>query len=268
MLLRRGALYCWRVVAFYGCLVALGALLLGGCLLSGLLTRVLPVQRQRPCGRALISWCARTFFQLAEALGLIRLDLSALDALNTERGLIIAPNHPSMLDALLIASRVRRTGCIMKAGLLHNPFLGAGARLAGYIRNDSVNSMIRQASADLSSGEKVLIFPEATRSSTPTSVSPLTGGIALIAQRASAPIQTVLIEAESPYLCKGWPLFRLPAFPLRYRATLGPRLVVTTERHRTLKAMQRFYTDGLAVEARRRVALIPTGRIGAAVPDV
>lgn len=242
----RIVLACWQGLLFYGCLVLLGVLLLGACVVSSVLARVLPPWRRSASGRAVISWCARTFFRLAGALGLVQLDLSALDALNAERGLIIAPNHPSMLDALLIASRVRRTGCIMKAGLWNNPFLGAGARLAGYIRNDSVPSMIRQAADDLVSGGKVLIFPEATRSSTPALPNPLTAGIALIAQRAGAPIQTVLIETDSPYLSKGWPLYRMPDFPLRYRVELGPRFVVRSDRNRTLAAMHRFYTDALA----------------------
>ena len=264
-------LFCWRALLFYGCLPLLGMLLLGACLVCGVLARVLPPKHQHASGRAVISWCARTFFRLASALRLIQLDLSALDALNAERGLIIAPNHPSMLDAFLIASRVRRTGCIMKAGLSANPFLGAGARLAGYIRNDSVNGMIRQAAADLRSGGKVVIFPEATRSSTTRSVNPLTSGIALIAQRAGAPIQTVLIETDSPYLSKGWPLLRLPAFPLRYRVTLGPRFDAQADRNRTLTTMQRFYTNALA--DRRTDPAPPRARqtlsgLSAVLPDV
>lgn len=268
--LRRQALACWQALAFYGCLVTLGLLMLAGCMVSGLLSRALAPARRRASGRALISWCARSFFRLASALGLVRLDLSALDALNAERGLIIAPNHPSMLDALLVASRVRRTGCIMKAGLCNNPFLGAGARLAGYIGNGSVNGMIRQAAADLRSGGKVLIFPEATRSPTAASVHALTAGIALIAQRADAPIQTVLIEAESPYLGKGWPLLRLPTLPLRYRATLGPRFVVQADGRHTLIAMHRFYADALgdADRQRRPICAAAIGRLDAAVPDV
>ena len=240
-----------RNLLFYGCLGILGALLLAGCLISGGLANILSQRHQRVCGRALISFCARIFFRLAGALGLIRLDLSALDALNAERGLIIAPNHPSMLDALLITSRVRRTGCIMKAGLRNNPFLGAGARLAGYIGNDSVNGMIRQAADDLASGGKILIFPEATRSSAPTSPNPLTAGIALIAQRAGVPIQTVLIETDSLYLSKGWPLWRPPVFPLRYRVTLGPRVVVHGDRDAALAAMHRYYAGALAGDGGR-----------------
>jgi len=36
----------------------------------------------------------------------------------------------------------------------------------------------------------------------------------------------VLIEADSPYLAKGWPLFRRPVLPLVFRVRLGERFIV------------------------------------------
>ena len=248
----QGGTSIWRhlprpvhALAFYGCLGFLGALLLAGCALCHLLSIVLPARLKRDSGRAVISGAFRAFLASASAFGLVRLDLDALDALNAERGVVIAPNHPSMLDALLVVSRVRRTGCIMKAGLWDSPFLGAGARLADYIRNDSINSMIRHASADLTRGGKLLIFPEGTRTTAPP-VNPLKGGIALIAQRAGAPIQTVLIETDSFYLRKGWPIWKMPQFPLCYRATLGPRIEPGDSASKTLGAMQAFYAGAPA----------------------
>ena len=104
--------------------------------------------------------------------------------------------------------------------------------------------MIRQAAADLQGGGKLLMFPEGTRT-TKLPVNPLKGGIALIAQRAGVAIQTVLIETNSPYLGKGWPLFRMPEFPLVYRATLGPRLMPGKSSAETLAAMQSFYSEAL-----------------------
>ena len=208
---------------------------------------MLPERLERGSGRALIQGCFRVFLGAAGALRLLRLDVAALDALNAEHALIVAPNHPSMLDALLVASRIRHTGCVMKAGLWDNPFLGAGARLAKYIRNDSINSMIRQATADLECGSKLLMFPEGTRT-TRWPVDPLKGGIALIAQRARVPIQTVLIETDSPYLTKGWPIWKMPPLPLAYRATLGPRFSVS-DSGETLAAMQGFYDTALADSA-------------------
>jgi 1-acyl-sn-glycerol-3-phosphate acyltransferase len=68
----------------------------------------------------------------------------------------------------------------------------------------------------------VLFFPEGTRTIQPP-VNPFRSGFATIARLADAPVQTVLIEAGSPYARKGWPLLRRPDFPLTYRVRLGER---------------------------------------------
>ena len=85
---------------------------------------------------------------MLKATGIIRLDLDELDALRGERSLLVAPNHPSLLDAVLIISRLPSMTCIMKAKIWDSPLLGAGALLAAYIRNDSAGKMVRFATAD------------------------------------------------------------------------------------------------------------------------
>ena len=72
-----------------------------------------------------------------------------------------------MLDALLLVARLPRSACIMKADLMRNIFLSAGARLARYIRNDSARTMVRLAVEDLKNGGQLVIFPEGTRTVTP-----------------------------------------------------------------------------------------------------
>ena len=37
------------------------------------------------------------------------------------------------------------------------------------------------------------------------------------------PVQTLIIETDSPYLSKGWPLFKRPGLPIVYRVRLGRR---------------------------------------------
>jgi Tat protein secretion system quality control protein TatD with DNase activity len=37
------------------------------------------------------------------------------------------------------------------------------------------------------------------------------------------PVQTLIVETDSPYLSKGWPLFRRPALPITYKVRLGRR---------------------------------------------
>ena len=73
-------------------------------------------------------------------------DTSALDALRDEKGIIIAPNHITSLDALFVITRLPNIVCIMKAKLWDSPVFGGGSRLAGYLRNDNSSSMFRKAS--------------------------------------------------------------------------------------------------------------------------
>jgi 1-acyl-sn-glycerol-3-phosphate acyltransferase len=164
----------------------------------------------------------RFFVGLLRLLGLARCDLAALDALRSGPPVIIAPNHPTYLDAMLVVSRLPNVACIMKADVLDNPFLGGGAKFAGYIRADAPKEMIRAAAAALAAGRHVLFFPEGTRT-VQQPVNPFRSGFASIARLAGAPVQAVVIETASDYMRKGWPLLRMPEFPLVYRVRLGER---------------------------------------------
>jgi 1-acyl-sn-glycerol-3-phosphate acyltransferase len=195
-------------------------------------------------GRWLIGMLFRVYLGLLCTLRLMRLDLKALDSLSDEQCLVIAPNHPTMLDALLVVSRLPQTCCIMKAELWDNIFLGAGARLAGYIRNDSMTSMIRLSAAELRSGSRLLMFPEGTRTEHPP-VNPLKGGIAMIAKTVRAPIQTVIIETNTPYLSKRWHLLKAPPFPMVHRARIGHRFDASGKVQQTLDSMQHYYEKEL-----------------------
>jgi 1-acyl-sn-glycerol-3-phosphate acyltransferase len=149
-------------------------------------------------------------------------DLEALDALRNQPSLIIAPNHPCLLDAVMIISRLPNVACVMKAELMNDVFLGVGARLARYISNDPARRMIQLAIQDFDCGSHLLLFPEGTRT-TRDPVNRFKGSIGLIAKYAQVPVQTILIETDSKFLSKGWPLFRKPSLPIHYRVRLGRR---------------------------------------------
>lgn len=177
-------------------------------------------------GRALGRWFTMGAFRFyLRSLSLSRrfsFDLSALDALRDQPSLIIAPNHPSLLDAVMVISRLPNVACVLKTELMNNILFGAGARLARYIRNIPVRRMVQQAVRDFDCGSHLLLFPEGTRT-TEHLVNPFKGSIALIAKHAHVSVQTVLIESNSAYLGKGWPIFRKPALPIHYRVRLGRR---------------------------------------------
>lgn len=190
--------------------------------LASLVLRTLPHAWTRTVGRCSIASCARAYWTLVEALGLIRLDVRALDALRNDGPLLIVANHPTLFDAVVIVSRLPVV-CVMKASLVDHRLFGAGARLAGYIGNAVPHSMVRQAVLALERGEQVLMFPEGTRS-VGASIGPLKRGAAAIAVRAGVPIQTIFIETDTPFLRKGWPWHRMPPWPIVLRVRLGARL--------------------------------------------
>jgi len=111
---------------------------------------------------------------------------------------IIAPNHPGLLDAVILLTLIPDATCILKSSLLNHPLFGAGARLAGYIPNDRTHEMIREAVKALNRGEHVLMFPEGTRTERQP-ISPLKVSPFLIALKAHAPVQTVLIRTPSGF---------------------------------------------------------------------
>jgi 1-acyl-sn-glycerol-3-phosphate acyltransferase len=183
---------------------------------------LLPAWLGRRCGRYVIMAVWRGFFGSMVWLGAIEIDVAALDELRDGPPLILAPNHPSMLDAFLIASRVPNLACVMKADLTHSLMFGAAARLAQYIINDAPVGLVRGAIDNLNRGESVLVFPEGTRTEQ-APLGPLRGGIGLIASRAQVPVQTLLVEVSDNFLGKGSSLLQRPELPLRFTVRIGRR---------------------------------------------
>ena len=240
----RIALHTVRSLLFYVLLLHLGAMSLSWNLASLVLCPLLPQAQGTVVGRAAIASVYRGFWACAQWLGLMRIDYAELDALKRDGGLIIAANHPSMLDALLVVARVPRGICIMRTGLMRNPFLGAGARLARYIRNDPPRGMIRSAVANLKEGGQLVLFPEGTRTVTPP-INRFRPGLTLMAHMAQVPIQTVLIETPSPYLGKGWPIWRVPQVPVVFRVRLGRRFAPEADHQGLLARLEAYFVEEL-----------------------
>jgi 1-acyl-sn-glycerol-3-phosphate acyltransferase len=230
----------YEYFVFYCGLALFGLLTLTLSLVSALLYPLLPRRTGEALGQAGIQTIFRIFLLALRASRLVKCDLRELDALRDQRSLVIAPNHPSLLDVVFVAARLSHVTCIMKAEIWDNIFLGASTRLAGYIRNDSPGRMIREAANKVREGSQLLIFPEGTRTRQLT-VNDFKGGFALIAKTAGVPVQTVFIEANSAFLSKGWPLCKKPCFPLEYRVRLGERFEVKGDVKTFVAELEDYY---------------------------
>ncbi len=212
----------YEYVALYTSLTLLGIICLTWSCVALPLYFLLPRDLGTAVGRRGISLGFRLYAGSLSITRSYHLDLTAIDALRNGPPVILAPNHPCLIDALLILTRHPNIVCVMKAELMRNVFLGAGSRLARYVRNDSSRQMVKESVAHLKRGGTLLLFPEGTRT-VQAPINALVGSVGLIAKHAGVPVQTLIIETDSPYLSKGWPLFRRPELPITYRVRLGRR---------------------------------------------
>lgn len=244
-ILFRILLCVYDFAVFYCGLLLFGVLSLLWSWLAVPLRLVLPHRQGGKIGRFGIAMIFRFFFGVLELSGRFRFDLSELDALRDEKSIVLAPNHPSLWDAIIIASRLPDVSCVMKTPILNNPFLGGGARLAHYIPSVPLRPMINLAVDNLEQGGQLLLFPEGTRT-TRHPVNPLAGSISIIASRSAVPVQTIIIETDSPFLGKGWPVYRKPQMPIMYRIRLGRRFVAQGSNAALMAELEQYYAAELS----------------------
>jgi 1-acyl-sn-glycerol-3-phosphate acyltransferase len=240
---RRPALH--ETLRLYLGYLLLGLICLAISLLAFPMSFLLRRTLSRRLGRQLISFSARVYLRLLALMGACRFDLTQLDALRDAPPMVIAPNHPSLLDALMILSELPGATCIMKAGIVNSVFFGAAARVAGLIRNTPLRTMVQSAVAELRQGSHVLLFPEGTRT-TRFPVGPLQGTTGLIAKNAGVPVQTVFIETDSGFLGKGWSVLWTPRMPITYRIRLGKRFDPPTHTARFVGELEQYFQSELA----------------------
>jgi len=234
----------YEYLVLYAGLIWLGFLCLSWTFFAVILYPILPDHQGRSLGRRVIMVAFRLYLASLSISRRCHFDLTAIDALRGEGPLIIAPNHPCLLDAVMVISRLPNVACVMKSSLKDNIFLGAGSRLARYIGSEPLRKMIHLAREDFKHGSHLLLFPEGTRT-TQSPVNPLSASIALIAHKAQVPVQTVLIETDTKYLSKGWPLFRKPAMPITYRVSLGRRFDPPENTQKFMSELQDYFANEL-----------------------
>ena len=145
-------MWVWRQIrslyeyfVLYGGLLFFAFVCLAWSLPASLLRHLVPHRTAQRIGRYAIMLVFRLYLFVIRASGLVKCELTALDVLRKEPSLVIATNHPSLIDVVLVGSRLPNFVCVLKAKLLDNPLLGGGASMAGYVRNDSTAMLMRES---------------------------------------------------------------------------------------------------------------------------
>jgi len=237
-----------ETVALYASLTLLGLICLSWAVFALPLWLALPERFGARCGRRAILIGLRFYVWTLRLMGAYRLDLGTLRALRTLRGgppVVLAPNHPSLIDAVFIIAYERKIACVTKSSLMNNVFLGAAPRLARYIRNEPPRHMIRSAVEELEYGNSVLLFPEGTRT-VQAPINPVKASVAIIARHANVPVQTLIIEQSTAFLSKGWSPFKRPSLPITYRVRLGRRFEPPHDVRVLTEEIERYFREELA----------------------
>lgn len=158
------------------------------------------------------TWCGHTWSRLLlwSAGVKVETDLSAMDAIPRERGVIFMVNHQSQLDILILYTLLnhKHPAFIAKKSLIKLPALGPAIAAAGHIFIDRSNHRqamrsIDQAAETLRAGRSIIIFPEGTRSTDLSKLGEFKIGGMVLALKCDAPVVPLLIIGSGRIIPKG-----------------------------------------------------------------
>jgi len=152
---------------------------------------------------------------------------------------ILAPNHVSYVDPVLVGVSVqRRVHFMAKRELFRTPLMAWFFRqLQAYpVTRERVDpSTLKRTLSLLDAGQVVLMFPEGTRGDGRT-LGPAKPGIAVVAARSGAPVVPVFHAGAEQILPRGgWRIQRVPV-----RVRFGPPLRVVQAGRADRESVERF----------------------------
>ena len=148
-----------------------------------------------------------------------------LENLPKSGGVLLAANHQSVLDPVLVAMVLPREMHFMaRRSLFRNPIFRAiiVSYNAFAIERDTADVKgVKEAIARLEAGALLLVFPEGTRTGD-GSIGRMKPGIGMLAERAAVPIVPVLIDGAYEILPKGARIPRLGRISIVFGKPLPP----------------------------------------------
>jgi len=199
-----------RAIATALCFATFGAggLLIGAVLFPLLMLVLRDSGHCAASARRIIRHGFSGFVAMMRGLGVLTLEVHGADRL-ARTGLLILPNHPTLIDVILLLALVDNGSCIVKGSLLRNPFTWGPLRAARYVPNHQGPELLNDCLAAVAAGDNLVVFPEGTRT-VPGRSHHLLRGAANIAVRSDCPVVPVVIRVSTPTLYKNAPTMHVP----------------------------------------------------------
>ena len=173
-----------------------------------------------------------------------RCSIKWLEKLNSNEKFIVACNHASNLDPLVVGCFFPRTlRYLAKEELFHNKFFAACITALGAVpvardSNASAAGALRGFMKLYQDGSDVLIFPEGGRS-LDGKMQALEGGVAVIAARCQAPVLPVFIKGSFEAMPTGAKFVK----PKKIKLTFGKPLIFSEEVYKSKDGRKIIMTE-------------------------
>ena len=210
----------WRICAtgLSFAVFGIGGLLIGLVVMPWLLLFGRDREQRRLRAQYCIHRGFKGFIRMMQALGVMRLEVSGLEKLQADVPQLVLANHPCLLDVVCLISIMPQADCIVKQALWRNPFMRGAVQAADYILNDQSEQLLQNSVARLHGNNKMIVFPEGTRTAKNSLLNPFQRGAAHIAIASDAEILPVVIRCTPSTLSKNEAWYRVP--PKRFVITV------------------------------------------------
>lgn len=223
--------FAWRLFAtgFSFSTFGIGGLSLGLVVFpfTHLLSRSRSLANQR-C-QYLVHLSFRLFIWMMRELRVLTYEVVGKEKLQQSDAKLVVANHPSLIDVVFIVSMMPQALCVVKKAAWSNPFMAGVMWATGYIPNDDPMQFIDDCVRNVRDGQRLVIFPEGTRT-VPGQPMKLKRGAATIIAKSELPFVPIHITSEPTTLTKAEKWYQIPSRRVHFRIVIGdsydPRPVI------------------------------------------
>lgn len=174
----------------------------------------------------------RAFVWLMCFLKLIDIKIKNEQFLHDLHGNIVIANHPSLIDVVILVSKIPRSICVVKDSLFKNMFIKSLIRRVYLSNSASPDDFIKEATEDLDNGYNIIIFPEGTRTQKHKPIH-MHRGFAYLQMHSGHDILPIYIENKPHILGKNTPWYDVGDKTSVYTLKILPKIVFNTRNKKT-----------------------------------
>jgi 1-acyl-sn-glycerol-3-phosphate acyltransferase len=221
--------YCWRVFATGFCFASFG---IGGIIIGYVIFPIVMVftsdtNKKRVRTQYIIHLSFIIFRRLMQHTGLANFYFQGIEKVQEDKGCVLVANHPTLVDYVMIVSKLKQCDNVVKEKLWHNFFVKSVIQAAQYIPNIESSKMFKLLERTKHNQNNLLIFPEGTRT-TPGQAIKLQRGAANISIRLNMPIRIIHIKSTESSLSKQSTWYKVPKLKIEYTIKVGEKIYPDT----------------------------------------